>query len=548
MIKIEIYLPLLFLLIFSNFGILQGQNFKCDVLPIDAKNATGVITNYDVNLNFSTEEYCGFSEIGTLDRTQDISKLFVDVVFHFVGNDDGINFHCDLNGDDDLYAPTIVSRLLFEANKKFGVLSPSIPGRVHDTRIRYSNPSTVDNPCNGLFFYDEGTPISYVEGKMNLVFLDRPQDGPCSVNGATNIGLNRIFLYNMLKAITTPCISGGVIQQYNFARTISHELGHVFGLPHAFSCHNSCIGIDMDITEECADSGDETYCDPSFGQSPGQDHCQGMGASKNFMGFNNPKSVITPCQLGLMLQYIVDNKPNFVRLCDNYLSPRLINDDEVWNDFVRIMDRDIIVETGSTLTINCEVYMGEDKRITVQRGAKLLVDGGKISNLCDDTFWEGIVVHGNASQEQPNLYDILEPDDAGIVHIKDSRIEYANRAIRASGSGFANYDEQVARWGGLIVAENSHFTNNKVSAGFMKYDFSNKSRFINCTFEHLLNLDYSNSYGVSIWACHDILFEGNIFTNLSAAGIEGISFSAKILTGYLLFGFAHLLLSQVLIQ
>ena len=129
--------------------------------------------------------------------------------------------------------------------------------------------------------------------------------------------------------------------------------------------------------------------------------------------------------------------------------------------------------------------MGSDKKIIVQRGAKLIVDGGRITNLFEDKYWRGIIVHGNATKEQPNVDDVLEPDDSGVVYITNSQIVFAEQAIRASGEGVLSYAEQKARWGGLIVAEDSQFYNNKVAAGFMKYDFSNKSRFINLSLIHI---------------------------------------------------------------
>ena len=494
----------------------QEQNFVC--LTPDS-----IFENTSSNIS---SDYCDISGYTGDEYVEDISIVWVDVNFHFVGDGTNEVFHCDESGNPDFYAPEIVQSIIRYGNDNFR--EPCLNNIVQsdlvtDTRIRYRIFESDGDPCTGIYFYNSNPntiPSVFPNGSqvLNIVFRNQNQNpnNPCEVRG---FGPSYIEMYNLLAAIKVGCASG----LWNYARTINHEFGHVLGLAHSFSCLNHCDGIDMDEALEChtAPCG-FLACD------------NWNSGSNNFMGYNGANCAITPCQWERMINNLVNRQDRYANLCDDdSQSPRIITSgtNEIWNDHVYLLNRDVIVETGSTLTINCEVRMGEGKRITVQRGAKLVVDGGKISNLCDDTYWNGIIVHGNASQEQPNLYDVLQPDDAGVVYIKDSRIENATAGIRANGSGVSGYPNQVARWGGLIVAENSHFTNNKVAIGFMKYNFSNKSRFINCTFEQLSDSDYEYSYGVSIWACHDILFEGNTFINLKRAGIEGSGFSAKILTG-----------------
>lgn len=479
----------------------------------------------------TSSDYCDLSGYIDNEYVEDLSIVWVDVEFHFAEDDNGTNnvFHCDENGDPDYYAPDIVRSIINESNNNFrdpclNALTQS--DLVTDARIRFRKFEDDGNPCTGIYFYNTTNinPINFPNGSsvLNVEFRDRFND--CVLRGVASSSNTNIELYDLLEQTKLGCVPG----LWNYANLLNHEFGHTLSLGHAFLCNNPCTGIDMDETLECGNPnlpcGNRLTCN------------QWESGSNNFMGYNGANCAITPCQWGIMMEDLLnDQQQNFANFCDDdSQGPRVIasGTNEIWNDHVYLLNRDVIVETGSTLTINCEVRMGEGKRITVQRGAKLVVDDGKISNLCEDTFWEGIIVYGNANQPQPNENDILQPDDAGVVHVKNqSRIEYAERAIRASGRGIYNYQERIQHWGGVIIAEDSYFTNNKVAAGFMKYEFPNKSKFINCTFEQLPDLDYNNSYGVSIWACHDILFEGNTFKDLGNAGIEGSSFTAKILTG-----------------
>jgi hypothetical protein len=184
------------------------------------------------------------------------------------------------------------------------------------------------------------------------------------------------------------------------------------------------------------------------------------------------------------------------------------------------------VRTGASLTITCEVRMGEGKRIIVRRGARLVVDKGKITKLCDGK-WGGIAVHGNANKIQPDtLPGQQASDDAGIVIIRNnSLVEHAGTAIFTEAPDyFWDYNEQTNRWGGLVVALDSRFENNKRTAAFMKYDFPNASIFHNCTFE-------DGEQGVTIWRANGIRFSRNRFYNLSGNGILAHNAGAIVTDG-----------------
>ncbi|NUO01294.1 MAG: T9SS type A sorting domain-containing protein [Saprospiraceae bacterium] len=236
---------------------------------------------------------------------------------------------------------------------------------------------------------------------------------------------------------------------------------------------------------------------------------------------------MTPCQWETMFDFILNRTWTRASFCDKQEPILYIptGSNVVW-DKLKLLNRDVVVETGATLTITCEVRMGEKHRIVVHRGGKLIVDGGKITNLCPDTRWEGISVHGNSTQAQPNPFGALGANDAGVVHIKNnSIIEHAQDAIITWAPG---WNDPELYWGGVVIAEDSKFVNNRRAAAFMKYDFDNKSYFKGCTIIEEGNWA-DNTIGVTIWDCDGILFENNTFQDLDLQAIYGIDYDAKVI-------------------
>ena len=197
-----------------------------------------------------------------------------------------------------------------------------------------------------------------------------------------------------------------------------------------------------------------------------------------------------------------------------------VNDSETWASMYIGFNNNIIVKTGSHLIIedDCVVHMGPEKRIYVERGAKLTIRG-TITNLCPKERWWGIQVQGNSNLAQPSpLSGIPQPEEAGIVYVDGGTITMAKTAISTKDSRVP-WPEYQEYWGGVVYAINGTFTNNRRAVEFMNYGFNNFSRFIGCNF---VGTGY-DEYGVSIWACNNIIFEQNIFSDLSEAAIYASS-------------------------
>jgi hypothetical protein len=136
---------------------------------------------------------------------------------------------------------------------------------------------------------------------------------------------------------------------------------------------------------------------------------------------------------------------------------------------------DLVIEPGNTLTIKGNVNMPPDSKIIVKRGAKLIVDGGNITNGCG-FMWKGIEVWGTTNQPQIPLYQ-------GWVQVKnEGTIEnslmgiYTNKPDDYAEGWLLNYT------GGIVQGTNANFINNKVAVQFFGYNFSPASGFTDCNF------------------------------------------------------------------
>jgi hypothetical protein len=187
----------------------------------------------------------------------------------------------------------------------------------------------------------------------------------------------------------------------------------------------------------------------------------------------------------------------------------------VWNTN-QVITENIRIKTGGELRIISSVIeMYPYAKITVERGARLLIDGGEIKLLEDECvepeeYWGGIAVVGNSSLEQPNdPLGVLDPNAAGILVMKNqAKLIDARHAISTS-----NPDCYYcwSDYGGLVDAQDSYFIDCYRSAEFMKYDFTNKSRFVNCTFS---DNGIPNLGAVSIWDTDGVLFDNCTFDDM----------------------------------
>jgi len=139
----------------------------------------------------------------------------------------------------------------------------------------------------------------------------------------------------------------------------------------------------------------------------------------------------------------------------------------------------IRVKTGATLTLSgtgTTVYMPRNARIIVEKGAKLVVSGAKITNQCTSCTWSGIELQGDPTKASNAAYQ-------GSVSLSDSAV------IENALTGVCNYDKSGPGYGGgIIVAANSTFHNCSRAvelADYPSYSYATGTATSNCSFNHI---------------------------------------------------------------
>ena len=169
------------------------------------------------------------------------------------------------------------------------------------------------------------------------------------------------------------------------------------------------------------------------------------------------KRTLYPIDVGKMHRALsVTNARQFADIYQNYNVNREVIADETWDADMRIY-QNVVVKPGATLTVKCTLRLGKNVSISVERGAKLLIDGGFLTNAldCQEEDWQGIYVWGNSDIEQPEPTGSPVAGKAGIVEVKNkSIIEHAVTAI-STRAPFLSWADQQRHWGGVIRVHES---------------------------------------------------------------------------------------------
>ncbi len=428
----------------------------------------------------------------------DFTVATVKVNFHFlpINPTYGVNY-------TQLEAETIATALVELANDNMANLIasnlPTSVPTVPDSKIRFQ---LFDGGLGSVFTYPGNyTSVNYTPRYGQQVLDIVVSYYNCTSNTAS-AGANLITLCNFDRSIVTnPQL------QYERALVLCHEMGHTFNLDHTFDCSNQCSS-EIDHAIECGGS-----CGCGTPTSP----------SNNMMSYSGGNNALTPCQWSTMFNYIIASDPPFVTWnydnCSTTNNNLTITNNSVW-DTPKFLRQNIVIESGASLIIKCKVKMGVNNTITVKRGARLIVDGGTISNLCSDNTWGGIYVWGNSNLVQPDPTSIPSSNQAGILFLKNNAIIEGTRTAISSGrrdDGTVSWYDLTQSWGGVIYANNATFRNMTRAVEFLSYHCpsgtcidDDKSAFIDCIFVN--NTSIPGAQGVTIWDTNGITFEGCSFT------------------------------------
>ncbi|MGB1241162.1 MAG: T9SS type A sorting domain-containing protein [Chitinophagales bacterium] len=182
---------------------------------------------------------------------------------------------------------------------------------------------------------------------------------------------------------------------------------------------------------------------------------------------------------------------------------------------------DIYIESATTLRVLADVSMCKNARIYVKRGARLEINGATIKGS-GGFNWNGIEVWGNSGLAHPNLtaqaiinggYPSTNPIQAAnqhgvIVLTNNAILEDALNAITTKNSN------QGGHTGGIIIAQNADFVNNKRAVEFLTFGFDNISSFNDSKFKFGINSNPSFGFTgfVTMWDVHGVEFTNNEFS------------------------------------
>ncbi len=404
-----------------------------------------------------------------------------------------------------------------------------------DTRIRYEITNIYFYNSTATYFSSNpGTYITYING----IDPDRLEEGLPIIYTNDNTDPQQIAYTSLSTGLSYPAvfISPNLYDPGFMTNNLAHEIGHCFGLGHTyadgtgggsewgFAFQNTCNTLDYldDVFPSpmpyCAGTGGSTVS-----PTPTCAACYEYGdsyfvlKSNNLMGGQYPNDWMSYKQIGRRyrnMHLTLPNKSAIRQFAKDMISDHVhtwdINSNEIW-DFDIQMYQDIVVKAGNTLTIKCKVAMAIDGKIKVEKGAKLVLDGGEITGWCKTGLWKGIEVDGDNTQNQnySGGYAIYQ----GIIEIlnggtlSDAQNAICTYTTNTSGVMDANST------GGVVVCTTANFINNVRSVEFYYYYSplgGNKGFFTSCNFNTTgaLRSGAAPSHHVTMYNVDGVQFKG----------------------------------------
>lgn len=303
-------------------------------------------------------------------------------------------------------------------------------------------------------------------------------------NKDNSISHNYIFMQNLHK----DNFSTDSSKHYG-GRLFIHELGHLFSLEHLYEQDN------RGQSYETCDENHPDYLLDIFGKNivvdgiPYNKWCAEDNPNNFECDYTDPNTICTnnfmdnagaryfsPMQMGRMhREAYLGNISRYIYPVDEpHVYPWYVSEDETWDYAIRLY-QNLIVESGTKLTIKCTVYMPPNGKIIVEPGGQLIIDGGIITSYHENARWAGVQLEGNKN---------LEP-----LFANQGAIEMKNGAmIERAQNGIRNFRLQNgAQGGGIIQVKDSRFKN--CLRAVELNDYPNHSYFHNgqsyCSFDNV---------------------------------------------------------------
>jgi len=182
----------------------------------------------------------------------------------------------------------------------------------------------------------------------------------------------------------------------------------------------------------------------------------------------------------------------------------------VWTDTVFVKEY-IRICPGSILRVTSDVFFKENACVVVDRGGKLIVDGGRLTGQ-PNRLWRGILAYSQSNLAQNPI------NQSSVILRNDGIIENALTGIKTvqplpdDGTKLpGSWDDNMG--GAIVIGNEGIFRNNIVAVDFKPYSFYNMSNFDKCQFvttsekledgsapDYFVKLNYVN--GIDFRGCH----------------------------------------------
>ncbi len=412
--------------------------------------------------------------------------------------------------------------------------SDPLPGvtPLADSKVRFEVAGIYFYPDNSLWNKtDAGTLLNAIKSvdpnrmnALNIVFSEASSGyGYASLPSTSN--------FNQDSYVITFGYQSYIASDYAKAQHLAHELGHCLDLLHTYAGTSCC--------PELCNPSDPDYLSDVFGVIPPVNcyHDAGWGCdvndplntcTNNLMGGTGASCYLSPLQMGKVNRALsMSSVRRYVKCQTNSKGNINVNGNEVW-DFDIKLYTGVTIKSGRQLTLKCKASFIDGKGFIVERGAKLIVDGGTITSSCN--MWDGIFVWGDRTKSQ-NPW--ATNTDQGLVWVKNGAlIENALDAIstiKVDAAGVADWNYT----GGIVRCEgNSIFRNNRRAIQFLSFQnthptvptikLSNQSYISSCTFESTQHLNWPYTplnYFITMYDVQGIGIVGNTFQNVGNSNL-----------------------------
>ncbi len=253
--------------------------------------------------------------------------------------------------------------------------------------------------------FDRRVIQKYRVGEDSILNIFVMPHHPDSVASSTYLaGSVGVALGNHIK-IAGIVENGGPYWQYR--GVLNHEVGHVFGLVHAWVGNDGCEDTPPH-KGECWTRTKEPPCDTM--------------ATNNVMDYNALQNAWTPCQIGRVHRSMssAGTRPRKLlipRWCALDDSKTItIKDSIVWQS-AKDLEGHLIIENGGVLTTDCRLSLPPGGKLIIKPGGLLnLGSNARLHNDCGQQ-WDGIII-----QE-------LGAKKGKITRMEGARIENAVHAL-----------------------------------------------------------------------------------------------------------------------